>query len=119
MSQFNRRTPVVLERVTDIGMILRSDREGLGLTCSEVDFALGTQDQYIQKCEHSGRLGAISTHQRYPIRINEIGFCWLQYLGRSLVMMDAADALNINEILPSNGLHSHRFERVRTYAMAL
>jgi len=115
MSQIFRRAPVLLDRRTDIGLILRSDREAMGKTCLDLDFEIGVEDGYIQKCENGGRVSAKQNHTRYPIRISEIGFCWMQYCGRSLVMMDTTDALRIGEVFPVEAV-GHRYERVRCYA---
>ena len=116
MAGLQRRAPVLLARQTDIGLILRSDREAMGISAFELDMTIGTQDGYIQKCEMAGRMNANAQRARHPIKVNEIGFCWLQSLGRSLVIMDTADALRISEYLPSAEVVGRRYERIKAFA---
>lgn len=113
MSDQFRRAPVVITRQTDIGMVLRSDRELLGISALNLDFDLGTENGYIQKCENGGRVGAKAHQSRHPIMFREIGLCWTQRLGRSFVLMDTADALQLGTMFPDRELHGQRLERVK------
>lgn len=118
MAGFSRRAPILLTRPTDIGLILRSDREAMNITAFDLDQIIGTQDGYIQKCENAGRFNANPHQSRNPIRVNEVGFCWMEALGRSMVMMDTADALRLSELLPTEEVGGRRYERVKMFAFA-
>lgn len=95
------RPAVIITSAVDLAVVLRGDREALGLTGEALDDRLGWQERYTAKAENvTKRWG------RATFRMGDLCDTWLLGLNRALVLVDrdVAEQLIRTESSPSPGV---------------
>lgn len=89
------RPPVIIESTRDFATALRADREALKLSGESLDALIGWPDRYTAKVESPDEKWG-----RKALRIDPTAVIWLSALGRSLVIMDTEQAVELCRQMP-------------------